>query len=219
VAEAPHAAREFIVKKIFKRLAKELRTRGPAGFLRFLALRLVQWRGDHLYEIDLRRIANGAPTASESIVVVDRHTFGSAATRVVEETVLTEANLEYRDELRADCQLFAITTPTGEVTTYGFVLFNSFYKQILGEDSATPMIGNCYTYPQYRGRGSYPRMIRAACESLAAQGFQRAIITCAPDNAASIRGIEKAGFRRVKTLHSLVLATRWIAWTKVAPAK
>lgn len=206
------------MKKIVERLAKELRTRGGVGFLRFIASRLVQWRGDHLYEIDLRPADKAATTASDALVVVDRNTFGSAATRAVEETVLTEANLEYRDELRADCQLFAITAAGGQVATYGFVLFDSFYKRILGEDSATPMISNCYTYPQYRGQGRYPQMIRAACDSLAAQGFQRAIITCAPDNAASIRGIEKAGFRRVKTQYSLVLVTRWIAWTRITPA-
>lgn len=216
MAEATIAASEFIMKKIIDRLAKELRTRGPIGFLRFLALRVVQWRGDHLYEIDLHPLAT-LPMAS-NLVLVDRHSFGSEATRAVEALVLTESNLEYRDELRGDGMLFAVADEQGQVACYGFVLFDSFYKRILGEDRRTPMISNCLTYPQFRGQGRYPEMIRGACRSLAQQGFERAIITCSPQNAASVRGIEKAGFRRVKILYTLVLVTRWIAWTKTLPA-
>lgn len=205
------------MKKILNRLAKELRTRGGAGFLRFLALRLVQWRGDHLYEMDLSQLG-AMPAPPPGLVLVDRHTFGSEATRAVEDAVLTEANLEYRAELLGDVLLFALTDGHGQVASYGFVLFDSFYKRILGEDRATPMIGNCVTFAPYRGKGLYPQLIRAVSDSLASQGFPRAIITCAPDNLASIRGIEKAGFKRVKTLYSLILVTRWIAWTRILPA-
>lgn len=203
------------MKKIFDRLAKELRTRGRAGFVRFLAQKLVQRRADHLYDIDLRQLSD---MPAPGIVVVDRHCFGSKATRAVEEAVLTEANLEYRDELRGDGMMFAVTDDNGQVASYGFVLFDSFYKRILGEDRATPMISNCFTNQQYRGKGLYPKLIHAACISLASRGFERAIITCSTENPASIRGIEKAGFRRVKTLYCLVLVMRWIAWTKTVPA-
>jgi len=40
------------MNSLFKRLATEWRTRGPLGFVRFLAQRLVQWRADVLYEFD-----------------------------------------------------------------------------------------------------------------------------------------------------------------------
>jgi RimJ/RimL family protein N-acetyltransferase len=203
------------MKKILARLGKELRTRGGAGFLRFLALRLVQWRGDNLYEIDLRQL--GAMPVP-GLVLVDRYTYGSEATRAVEDAVLTESQGEYRDELRGAAMMFAVTSDEGQVASFGFVLFDSFYKRILGEARATPMICNCFTYAQYRGRGLYPRLIQGACHTLATQGFERAIITCDPENAASIRGIEKAGFTKVKTLYSLVLVTRWIAWSRILPA-
>jgi hypothetical protein len=198
------------MKRILLRLATELRTRGPVGFARFIASRLVLWRGDLLYEIDLRQLppANGPTT----VVQVDRHTIGSAATDAVEKAVLTDVNAEYRQELQNDGQLFALLDRSGVVTCYGFVLFDSFYKRVLGEQRATPMISNCFTFPEHRGLGQYPAMIAATCRSLAAQGFERAIITCAPDNIASVHGIEKAGFRGVKGLHSLVLGSRWIAW-------
>jgi RimJ/RimL family protein N-acetyltransferase len=217
MAEAPHAAGQFSMKKILARLGKELRTRGGAGFLRFLALRLVQWRGDNLYEIDLRQLG-AMPAPVPGLILVDRYIYGSEATRAVEDAVLTESQCEYRDELRGDAMMFVVTGDKGQVASFGFVLFDSFYKRILGESRATPMICNCFTYAQYRGQGLYPQLIQGACHSLAAQGFERAIITCDPDNAASIRGIEKAGFTKVKTLYSLVLVTRWIAWRRILPA-
>ena len=203
------------MNKLVRRLATELRTRGPAGFLRFVGLRLAQWRGDVLFELDLQQISTTQQVAQHGpLVQVDRHTLGSGAAQAVEQAVLTEVNHAYREDLRGEGQLFALTDAQGQVTSYGFVLFDSFYKRILGEARSTPMISNCYTLPAQRGQGLYPCLIQSACRQLAAQGYQRAIITCAPDNAASIRGIEKAGFRRVKTLYSLVLVTRWIALQK-----
>ena len=203
------------MSKFFQRLATELRTRGAVGFLRFVALRLVQWRGDLLYEMDLRALAAMLQAEQdESVVLVDLHTLDNEATQVAQKTVLTGGNHAYREELRGDGQLFALTNAQGQVTSYGFVLFDSFYKRIMGEARATPMISNCYTFPEQRGQGLYPRLLLAVCRSLAAQGHQRAIITCAPDNSASIRGVEKAGFRCVKSLYTLVLVTRWIAFQK-----
>ena len=46
---------------LLKRLGTELKTRGPIGLIRFLALRLLQWRADVLYELDLTQ---GAATKS-----------------------------------------------------------------------------------------------------------------------------------------------------------
>jgi RimJ/RimL family protein N-acetyltransferase len=148
------------------------------------------------------------------ITHVDRYTLGSAATKLVEQAVLTESNSAYREDLRSDGQLYAIDNGQGEVACYGFVIYESFYKRILDEANTVPMISNCFTFPPHRGQGFYPRMLQAICRSLASQGQRRVIITCATDNFASIRGIEKAGFRRVKTLYTLVLFARWIAWQK-----
>lgn len=199
--------------RFFKRLLTEFKTRGGAGFLRFLALRLLQWRADVLYEVDLAVLAANPPLQPAApLVRVGRHNLGSEATAQAEAGVLTAENHAYREALQGDDQLLAALDAQGQVTSYGFVLFDSFYKRILDEPRNTPMIGNCFTLPAWRGRGLYPRLLVATCQHLAAQGHSRAIITCAPDNLASVRGIEKAGFRRVRTVRSLVLLTRWIAW-------
>ena len=209
-----------------ERLVTEFRTRGAVGFLRFLATRIVQRRADLLFDIDLRGLAAAPPFAQlaplATAVLVWRHNLGSEATRAVEQSVLTAANHAYREVLAGDDMLLAMTDAgdaQGQVTSYAFVLFASFYKRVLGEAQTTPMISNCYTDPAWRGQGLYPQLLVTTCLHLASQGHARAIITCAPDNLASVRGIEKAGFRRVKTLHSLVVLARWIAWQRSVPAR
>ncbi len=208
-----------MMMKLIGRLRRELRMRGAAGFVRFIAQRLVQWRSDVLYEFDLSALAaHGAEASSYVVTVIDRGNFGSAATAMIEGDVLSAANHDYVTELQGMGQLLAATGADGHVASYAFVVFDSFYKRILGEARGTPIICNCVTLPAHRGQGLYPRLLQASCQRLAMQGYSRAIITCAPDNLASIRGIEKAGFRRVKTLHSLILFTRLIAAQRIEPA-
>lgn len=200
---------------VFRRLATEWRNRGAAGFVRFVAARLMQRRADELYEMDLAAWRSaGLPPADPQVVLVDRHNLGSPAVRMVEQGVLTAENHAYRESLAGQDQLLALTDDAGQVRSYGFVIYESFYKRVLGQGADVPMISNCYTPAAFRGQGLYPRLLRATCAVLAAQGHDRAIITCAPDNLASVRGIEKAGFRHVCTLSSLVLGARWIAWQK-----
>jgi GNAT superfamily N-acetyltransferase len=53
------------------------------------------------------------------------------------------------------------------------------------------------TLPGFRGRGLFPRVLTAAAEYLHGKGFHRVCIGVREDNPASIRGIEKAGFKPV----------------------
>ncbi|MBI5505575.1 MAG: GNAT family N-acetyltransferase [Deltaproteobacteria bacterium] len=56
------------------------------------------------------------------------------------------------------------------------------------------VIGPCVTASTHRGRGVYPAMIRALCADRYRKGQRRAYMVVSVHNAASIRGIEKAGF-------------------------
>jgi L-amino acid N-acyltransferase YncA len=199
--------------RFVQRLARELRTRGAWGLLRFAASRIAQRRSDVLYYMDLATML-APPCDADVVVAVNSTTLGSHDTVAVETAVLTEANHAYREALRDDAQLFALVDSQQQVLTYGFVLFASFYKKVLGEAQDTPMISNCYTFPAHRGQGLYPRLLLAICYSLASQGYRRAIITCAPDNRASVRGIEKAQFKHARSVDSTIVLTRWIAWQR-----
>lgn len=57
-------------------------------------------------------------------------------------------------------------------------------------------IGDCFTWPDYRGEGLYPYVLIEICRALKARGLARAYLTVSPDNSASIRGVTKAGFRQ-----------------------
>jgi GNAT superfamily N-acetyltransferase len=199
------------------RLAAEFRTRGPVGFTRFAMSRLCQWRFDVLYEAYLPELIQQQTVQPlSSFVQVGKHNFGSAETAAVERAVLTDVNYAYRDTLRGDDLLFAATDSDGDVLAYGFVLFDSYSKKVLGEATETPLIGNCYTLPEHRRKGLYARLLMTICTQLANAGHRRAIITCAPDNVASVRGIENAGFTRVQTVKSLLVASRWIAFQSLS---
>ncbi len=65
----------------------------------------------------------------------------------------------------------------------------------LGERECEVMF--CFTLPEYRGRGLYPSALQVIQRYLKERGYERCFICVSDDNLASIRGIEKSGFRRV----------------------
>lgn len=56
-------------------------------------------------------------------------------------------------------------------------------------------IGPCYTYPEFRGRGIYPKVLRNICRKMG-QGDGTFYMIVDEKNLSSIKGIEKAGFER-----------------------
>jgi RimJ/RimL family protein N-acetyltransferase len=78
---------------------------------------------------------------------------------------------------------------------------------ILGKKEAEFKFG--LTFPQYRGRGLQPLVLDAMAQYLQKKGFQRVFACVLPENKPSIRGIEKAGFKRVgKTRLRKILGVR-----------
>ncbi len=69
-----------------------------------------------------------------------------------------------------------------------------------------PAIGNCVTDAAYRGQSIYPKMIRRIATEQLRKGKSEVFIIVNADNAASIRGIEKAGFE----LYAAVKASRFL---------
>jgi ribosomal protein S18 acetylase RimI-like enzyme len=65
---------------------------------------------------------------------------------------------------------------------------------------------DAFTFPEYRGLNLYPALLRHILEHSRQQGLRRALIFVLSDNVASIRGVQKAGFRefqRVTYCHFL----------------
>lgn len=68
-----------------------------------------------------------------------------------------------------------------------------FINYLLGY-SGYHVIGDCFTLPEYRGRGLYPNML----QKIATDIDKKIVIYVASNNYSSIKGIEKAGFKRHK---------------------
>lgn len=64
----------------------------------------------------------------------------------------------------------------------------------LAEDEAE--IKFSLTLPNYRGQGLYPKVLCAIMDHLYSTGIKRVFICAERNNLASIRGIEKAGFKK-----------------------
>jgi len=84
------------------------------------------------------------------------------------------------------------------------------YFVTLTQDDAN--ILSCFVFPDFRGRGIYPAMLRIINTVLMTQDNVKAVyIDCRSWNRPSIRGILKAGFVQLGTAFRIEIASRqWI---------
>ena len=76
-----------------------------------------------------------------------------------------------------------------------------------GFDGEAPVIEDCSTAEAFRGRGLYPQVLQHIAKEVAVTTKVRSIyVLVAPDNHASIRGIEKVGFKQEARLRGLRVA-------------
>ena len=83
---------------------------------------------------------------------------------------------------------------SGKLVHNSFLFKKAHVLRLLGKKG--PVIGDCVTSPEYRGRSIYPFVInKIALESLK-EGHKEVFVIVNSGNQASIRGIEKAGFHQ-----------------------
>jgi len=73
---------------------------------------------------------------------------------------------------------------------------NGYFRLLRGE----ALIHFCSVREDCRGRGIYPAMLALLSRSLFERGARRVYIDCDRANAASIRGLRKAGFRPLESV-------------------
>ncbi|MCA9150142.1 MAG: hypothetical protein KDA92_12605 [Planctomycetales bacterium] len=90
-----------------------------------------------------------------------------------------------------------------------------------GFSGTVPVIGDSHTAEAFRGRGLYPQVLQQICAEKASElcdtrdsATEKAqvYILVSPENAPSIRGIERAGFRRLARLQGWRVAG--LIWAK-----
>lgn len=206
---------------ILERLTGIWKTRGPFGFLRFLFSRLVRIDKDLVFDTLLTDTVADKDITPEigTLVEINRHTIQDPAIKALVGQVLTEENRHYADGLRQNDLMFVVVGTGEAVLHYSCIQFESRYKALLGEAPETPLFTHCWTAAEARGRKLYPTVLQYGCKTLAALGHDRAVITCHPDNIASIKGIERAGFNRQHLITSLIFLSRFAIQKIVPPPK
>ena len=70
--------------------------------------------------------------------------------------------------------------------------------------AAAPVVGDCATDPAFRGLHLYPHVLAHIVADVRARGMATEVhVLVSPDNVASIRGIERAGFRLLDRLRGV----------------
>lgn len=116
------------------------------------------------------------------------------------------AMLDRRLSRRRECYWVSID---GALAHWSWVHWKSRLLAAYGFEPDAPLIGDCYTAAGYRGRGLYPQVLRHIANDLVSRKpGGRVFVLVAPENTASIRGIEKAGFTRIARL----VGVRFLVW-------
>jgi RimJ/RimL family protein N-acetyltransferase len=111
----------------------------------------------------------------------------------------------------------AVDGPTGRKETYivtldgqtahrSWLFWSVRLTRQCGFDARAPVIGDCHTEERFRGRAIYPKVLRYIARDVAERGAAAVYVLVSPANLPSVRGIEKAGFRRRARLRGTRLA-------------
>lgn len=101
----------------------------------------------------------------------------------------------------AICYLaYRLTMPVG----LGWMFMQSYLLDRLGYAGKALYLAGYHVVPSARGQGIYPLLLKTMVYDAAARGMV-CLVDASPDNQPSIRGIEKAGFRRLGTLDVLIV--------------
>jgi RimJ/RimL family protein N-acetyltransferase len=126
---------------------------------------------------------------------------------------------EYLEGLPTGDVLLA-ASESGKYLHFGFVLLHSRQLARLGEKHPAPLIANCYTSPEARGRGLYRCALIEEIRYLKSQGHRRVLIETSSENVPSQRAIEAAGFRLIRRMNGFVVLRKFAAqWVTTAKGK
>ncbi len=92
------------------------------------------------------------------------------------------------------------------ISIHNCFLFNKIY--LLGLiNKKGPVIGDCYTNPDYRGKSIYPFVISYIVNKMVFnENMKEVFIIISKSNLSSIAGVEKTGFKR----YASITASRWL---------
>lgn len=173
-----------------RRLAKR---RGLIGTCRFLASRVFRHEERLVFERDCNVGVAPQWKRGEQLLEIGPENIDRAMTPALLKFLGGDEAFESLEGVRNGDRLFVVTGD-GEYLHRGYVIFKNRQKRVLGDNSNAPVIGYCATTPAARGRGLYRRTLQAEVSYLGGLGHNRVLIETTPENRASRKGIEAAGF-------------------------
>lgn len=189
---------------IRQRLRREWQSKGAWRTFRFLFSRLFRCWKAVVYDADLE--LPRAPTEwgpDESLDSLGPDEVDAAVTPALM-AFLGREGPENLEGVRDGNRLFLVSAG-GMFLHCGYILFRTRQTKLIGEPGAPPVIACCFTSPVARGRGLYRKALNAELCFLRDRGYKRVVIETDPDNTASCKGIEAAGFRLNRTIRSWIL--------------
>ena len=177
---------------------------GLVRTLKFLAKRVIRRQQFVLYDSVME--GERAPSTwadSQKFLVISKDNISSELSPALLEALGGDSATEYVDGVRSGDLLFVVIEGQ-QYVHFGFVLFDSKTTQIVGEGRRVPIIANCFTSPEARGRSLYRKALNEEVRYLRARNYRRVLIETHPQNYFSRRGIEAAGFRFLRELDVVV---------------
>jgi RimJ/RimL family protein N-acetyltransferase len=167
-------------------LLRRLRTAGPRALLRALVPRRVD---ELLYVADASMQLPASPCA----VPVEMQRFDQDA-------AAGNPDIDRRLDGHRACYVARVH---GRIAHRSWLHYDTALPSLFGHASA-PVIGDCMTDAEFRGLHLYPHMLAHIVADVRARAAADTVhVLVSPDNAASIRGIERAGFRLAARLRGV----------------
>jgi RimJ/RimL family protein N-acetyltransferase len=173
-----------------RQLRTRLRTAGPGALLRAVRPRRVD---ELLYAADVAAELPATPCP----VPVQVERFDARA-------LSGDPSIDRRLDGRRACFVARVD---GRIAHRSWLHDDTLLPSLFGYGAA-PVIGDCATDPAFRGLHLYPHVLAHIVADVRARALADAVhVLVAPDNAPSIRGIERAGFRLVAHLRGVRIGT------------
>ena len=92
---------------------------------------------------------------------------------------------------------FFVAVQSESVQHISWIYYEKDPNRILQLQDDEAEVKYCLTIPEFRGQGLYPRTLRKIAGYLHQKMLKRAFICVNEENVSSVKGIEKAGFKRL----------------------
>lgn len=205
------------MKKI-ARLSEVWRSSGPRGAFRFLARSLVfkKWHTIvYRDELGLKRPESEFPESFTFTI----HSPSARTPKSMRASIAKAGGREFLLSLSNEDSLWTISYQN-RCVAWGAVSPQSKQARILRLPADAVLLGSGFVVPAFRNRGLHRKALNAVALWTARTLGRRAWLEVAPDNTASIRGIEAAGFSKVREvkmrvlLRSIIIEDRCVRWVR-----